>query len=159
MELGSRDVRFACGDVCLRLDALAIAMSNCDCAAAPLGADISMRWRSSSWLSTASRLSQGGFRCINIDFERPSIELVEDTAGFNKSLPCSKLRLTTIPDTRARTSAIRVGAMRPGNSRITASGAGCNSTTLTSESQDCPRRWERQDLRCSRRAVPQIAER
>ena len=37
-----------------------------------------------------------------------------------------------MPDTRARTSAIRVGAMRPGNSRITAKGAGCNSTTLTS---------------------------
>ena len=48
------------------------------------------------------------------------------------SLPCSKLRLTTMPDTRARTSAIRVGAMRPGNSRITASGAGCSSMTLTS---------------------------
>src|SRR5580704_1713816 len=48
------------------------------------------------------------------------------------SLPSSQLRLTTMPDTRARTSAIRGGAMRPGNSRITAKGAGCNSTTLTS---------------------------
>jgi len=32
-----------------------------------------------------------------------------------------------MPETRARTSAIRVGAMRPGSPRITVSGAGCNA--------------------------------
>ncbi len=33
------------------------------------------------------------------------------------SLPCWKVRSITIPDTRARTSAMRVGAIRPGSSR------------------------------------------
>ena len=34
------------------------------------------------------------------------------------SLPCSNSRATTMPETRARTSAMRVGAMRPGSSRM-----------------------------------------
>ena len=36
-----------------------------------------------------------------------------------------------MPDTRGRTSAIRVGTIRPGNSRTCARARGCTTTTLT----------------------------
>ena len=39
-----------------------------------------------------------------------------------------------IPETRGRTSATRVGEMRPGNSRIWDRARGCMTTTLTSGS-------------------------
>ena len=45
------------------------------------------------------------------------------------SLPCSKVRAVTIPATLARNSAIRVGAMRPGNSRICGRGD-CSTVTI-----------------------------
>ena len=75
--------------------------------------------------------SKGGFRGIHIDFEGPGVELVENVAGFNVA---ALLEIAVDHDaghTRAH-FAIRVGVMRPGNSRITASAAGCNSTTPTS---------------------------
>src|SRR5262245_23171784 len=37
-----------------------------------------------------------------------------------------------MPETRGRTSATRVGAMRPGNSRTCERARGCTTTTLTS---------------------------
>jgi hypothetical protein len=39
-----------------------------------------------------------------------------------------------MPETRGRTSATRVGAMRPGNSRTCERARGCTTTTLTSTS-------------------------
>src|SRR5438445_2568980 len=42
-----------------------------------------------------------------------------------------------MPDTRGRTSDTRVGAMRPGNSRMIARACGLTVTTLTSSSEAC----------------------
>src|SRR5690348_11560597 len=42
-----------------------------------------------------------------------------------------------MPDTRGRTSATRVGAIRPGSSRTTARALACTTTTLTSGSTGC----------------------
>ena len=68
---------------------------------------------------------------IDVDFERPGIELVENVACFDVA---PLLEIAVDDDTgHARAHlGVRVGVMRPGNSRITASGDSCSETAATS---------------------------
>ena len=79
---------------------------------------------------------QGGFARLQLDLERLADRSDRAESPALTSLPCSNRRSTTMPDTRGRTSATRVGAMRPGSSRIRAKGSALTVTMPTSGGAD-----------------------
>ena len=111
---------------------LAIAFSFSASERGVLGRQLAMRRRvMRGLLEHGIGLGQRRLRRLQFDLEQLGSIWYSGSPALT-SLPCLNRRSVMMPETRGRTSATRVGAMRPGNSRTIACGFGITVTTLTS---------------------------